>query len=618
MGDENKGLEGYLKSLGTSLGDAIYSNLNPKRIKEVFGIVETSAFEVAKQFGVGRENITNIKAAMTDMVRDAKLVGLSFENVAALQKGISKDLGRNILLNSETAGKVMATEKVLDNMGESFSNVASKFKDVGLSYMGVGSQVETMVNTARKMGVNAQAVVSETVKNLDKLNRYNFKNGVEGLSKMVAKAKVLRINMDEIFDSVDKAFEPEGAIEMAAALQRLGVTQSELLDPLRLMDMSQNDPTEFMDAVGKMSEKFVQLNKDGRFEIMPGAKRQLMEISKAMGISYDELTKMATGSKELEMKMSKIKFPSTFTDEQRSMIANMAELGPGGEMKLRLDGKEFGIDEAMATLAGDKNALDKFMADSEPKTMEQLAQDQLTITEHGNIILEQIRDRTGYGLASSKGFETLTQAQKEMQTAAIKATQSKVLSEKGMRGIGDLGDDLVKAMASKDEKKVQEIKSKISSELSQLSKDFTENPKKAYEELQKSNNIVVKSLFGSGTNTTTTPTTSGYKIDEILGLTSPSKEMIQKGSVNTTTNSEMINKMNQIQKTETSQNITYTGKLDVSVENKTPQNPVDTSTIEKVIKEFMVKPEGKQLIKSISVDPQDNMNPLQKNVATNK
>ena len=618
MGDENKGLEGYLKSLGTSLGDAIFTNLNPKRIKEVFAEVETSAFEVAKQFGVGRENITNIKAAMTDMVRDAKLVGLSFKNVSELQEGISKDLGRNILLNSETAGKVMATEKVLQGMGESFSNVASKFKDVGLSYMGVGSQVETMVNTARKMGVNAQAVVSETVENLDKLNRYNFKNGVEGLSKMVAKAKALRIDVDEIFQSVDKAFEPEGAIEMAAALQRLGVTQSELLDPLRLMDMSQNDPTEFMDAVGKMSEKFVQLNKDGRFEIMPGAKRQLMEISKAMGISYNELTKMATGSKELEMKMSKIKFPSTFTDEQRSMIANMAELGPGGEMKLRLDGKEFGIDEAMATLAGDKNALDKFMADSEPKTMEQLAQDQLTITEHGNIILEQIRDRTGYGLASSKGFETLTQAQKEMQTAAIKATQSKVLSEKGMRGIGDLGDDLVKAMASKDEKKVQEIKSKISSELSQLSKDFTENPKKAYEELQKSNNIVVKSLFGSGTNTTTTPTTSGYKIDEILGLTSPSKEMIQKGSVNTTTNSEMINKMNQIQKTETSQNITYTGKLDVSVENKTPQNPVDTSTIEKVIKEFMVKPEGKQLIKSISVDPQDNMNPLQKNVATNK
>ena len=618
MGDEKQSIEGYLKSLGASLGDAIFTNLNPTRIKKVFGDVETSAFEVAKQFGVGRENITNIKAAMTDMVRDAKLVGLSFENVAELQKDISEYLGRNILLNSETAGKVMATEKVLQGMGESFSNVASKFKDVGLSYMGVGSQVETMVNTARKMGVNAQAVVSETVKNLDKLNRYNFKNGVEGLSKMVAKAKVLKIKMNEIFDSVDKAFEPEGAIEMAAALQRLGVTQSELLDPLRLMDMSQNDPTEFMDAVGKMSEKFVQLNKDGRFEIMPGAKRQLMEISKAMGINYDELTKMAVGSKELEMKMSKIKFPSTFTDEQRSMIANMAEIGPGGEMKLRLDGKELGINEAMATLAGDKNALDKFMADSEPKTMEQLAQDQLTISEHANIILKNIEDRVGYGLASSKGFETLTQAQKEMQTAAIKATQSKVLSEKGMRGIGDLGDDLVKAMASKDEKKVQEIKSKISSELAQLSKDFTENPKKAFEELQKSNNIVVKSLFGSGANTTTTPTTSGYKIDETLGLTSPSKEMIQKGSVNTTTNSEMINKMNQIQKTESSQNITYTGKLDVSVENKTPQNPVDTSTIEKVIKEFMGKPEGKQLIKSISVDPQDNMNPLQKNAATNK
>ena len=36
---------------------------------------------------------------------------------------------------------------------------------------------------------------------------------------------------------------------MAAAMQRLGVAQSDLLDPLRLMDLSANDPTELQNQI---------------------------------------------------------------------------------------------------------------------------------------------------------------------------------------------------------------------------------------------------------------------------------------------------------------------------------------------------------------------------------
>jgi len=39
---------------------------------------------------------------------------------------------------------------------------------------------------------------------------------------------------------------------MSAALQRLGVTQSELLDPLRLMDLSINDPGELQNQLVQM------------------------------------------------------------------------------------------------------------------------------------------------------------------------------------------------------------------------------------------------------------------------------------------------------------------------------------------------------------------------------
>ena len=63
-------------------------------------------------------------------------------------------------------------------------------------------------------------------------------SSVEGLAKMAATTAALRVDMGTIMGVVDKAFDPEGAIKMASAFQRLGVTQSELLDPLKLMNMS--------------------------------------------------------------------------------------------------------------------------------------------------------------------------------------------------------------------------------------------------------------------------------------------------------------------------------------------------------------------------------------------
>jgi hypothetical protein len=66
-----------------------------------------------------------------------------------------------------------------------------------------------------------------------------------------------------------------------------------------------------------MSEQFVQLGEDGKFEIMPGAKRQMMEISEKLGMGKDGLAKMALASAEVADKMQKIKFPSSFTEEEK-------------------------------------------------------------------------------------------------------------------------------------------------------------------------------------------------------------------------------------------------------------------------------------------------------------
>lgn len=592
------GLEKQFQEIGEKFGDAVLSNVKPASLKKVFDEVEGAAIGVAKSFGVGRTNILSIKAAMTDVVGDVKELGGKFSDIAAIQTSISSDLGRNVILNNQAYKGLIATAKVT---GQEVDEMAKKFKDVGVSYLGVQSQMQKVVDISRKMGVNAQGVSAEVVKNLTKLNTFNFKGGIEGLTKMVAQAKVLRINMQEVFTLSESLFEPDKAIEMSAALQRLGVTQSELLDPLRLMDMAQNDPGELMNQMSKMSEKFVQLNKDGRFEIMPGAKRQLREIAKEMGMSYDELAKMATGSKELDMKLSKIKFPATFTEEQRNFIANLSEIGPGGEMTLTVDGEQMGIDKAMETFAKDKDALDKFMKDQEPKTMEELAKEQLTVQENQEILLAMIADTMGYGLAASKGGERLSRAEIEIYRNGVELLKrtskdkegkekTETFSEKGVRqGIGTQSDDFIKSLFKGDLKGAGEAGTNMANEFYKM---FTEKMEKA--------SVVYKES----------------KAGSIL-TGEEGKTKTQTGTPTTEKTAEMsyLDKLQKQVQVPVTQNLNYTGSLNV---NFTAPPGVNTADVERVMNDLLKKPEFIQMIAQMAKDPTGKQNPSQQNMNFNR
>ena len=592
------GLEKQFQQIGEKFGDAVLSNVTPARLKEVFDEVEGAAMGIAKSFGVGRTNILNIKAAMTDAVGSVKELGFGFSDIAKIQQGIAEDLGRNVVLNNTAYKDLLSTFKVT---GVEVGLLTKNFKDVGVSYLGVQSQMQKVVDISRKMGVNAQGVSAEVVKNLTKLNTFNFKGGIEGLTKMVAQAKVLRIDMEKVFILSESLFEPDKAIEMSAALQRLGVTQSELLDPLRLMDMAQNDPGELMNQMSKMSEKFVQLNKDGRFEIMPGAKRQLREIAGAMGMSYDELAKMATGSKELDMKLSKIKFPATFTEEQRNFIANLSEIGPGGEMTLTIDGEEVGIDKAMETFAKDKDALNKFMKDQEPKTMEELAKEQLTVQENQEILLAMIADTMGYGLAASKGGERLSRAEIEIYRNGVELLKrtskdkegkekTETFSEKGVRqGIGTQSDDLIKSLFKGDLKGAGEAGTNMANEFYKM---FTEKMEKA--------SVVYKES----------------KVGSIL-TGEEGKTKTQTGTPTTEKTAEMsyLDKLQKQVQVPVTQNLNYTGSLNV---NFTAPPGVNTADVERVMNDLLKKPEFIQMIAQMAKDPTGKQNPSQQNMNFNR
>jgi hypothetical protein len=378
------------------------TNTLPGEMAKTVAEVDTLATKVLHTFGQGREMIMGLKLSMTNAYEKVALLGGSMADVNAQQINVSEALNRNFAIASSSIEDFYAITKVT---GVDSKTMVSNFKDAGISAYQASGEMQKIVDTTRAIGVNVRDVSATVVTNLDKLNKYNFEGGVQGLAKMAAQSALLKVDMNNIFTVVDKAFNPESAIELAASLQRLGVAQSDLLDPLRLMDLSQNDPAELQNQISKMSQQFVQLNKDGKFEIMPGAKRQLIEIELALGMSSGTLAKMALNSADLGSKLQQIKFPEFLSEEQRTFFANLAEKDVDGIYKITIDDKKVGLSEALAKYGTSPEKMKELQEATKPKQIIDIAKEQLNFTEKIWGLLNTTRGVTGRVLASQKTGE---------------------------------------------------------------------------------------------------------------------------------------------------------------------------------------------------------------------
>ena len=277
------------------------------------------------------------KNTIADVAPELTKMGMTETEFASTIKEAMDGLGTSASLGKEAIVELAAASKVSK---QDVSVLASEFRKVGVSVYDVGDRMKEVADYARSVGVSVKAVSEGVVTNLDKMNLYNFEGGIKGLAKMAATSERLGLSMQTVFNQADKIMNPEGAIEMSAALQRLGVTSSGLLDPLRAMDLAQNDPEQLQKEMVNLGKEFTRFNeKTGQMEILPGAKRRLKEVGEAAGMTAKEFGEMALKSADFDMKLKQIKMPSIVGDQEtKELIASMAQMKDGvATVKVRDD-----------------------------------------------------------------------------------------------------------------------------------------------------------------------------------------------------------------------------------------------------------------------------------------
>ena len=419
-----------LKEIFDGYAKSISSNIDIGDVIGKIGDVDDAATEVIKKFGTGRDNVLAIKQGLSDAVKEVEALGGNFGNVKQIQLDISETLNRNLVLMSDSYQQLYAAGQVT---GLNVGTIVEKFKDAGYSVYQAGDQMQKVVDIARSMGVNVEEVSEQVSNNIGLLDKYGFENGVQGLAKMAANAALMRVDVSSISGMLEKAFEPEGAITMAATLQRLGAQQADLLNPLRLMDLSQNNPEEMLKVLADDVQRYVQQAEDGQFKISDYGRRVMREYEKATGVNYEQLVKMAKSTAEIQDKMGKIAFPTKFnlSEEQQKMIASMAEM-KGGEYKISMtDEKGEKVEKSITQLS--ENDIQRLANPQAPKTMEELAREQLTTLEAILAASKAAASRTGYAVAGMGGVDKFIGELRGVSARLTNVFNVKELSVKDVR-----------------------------------------------------------------------------------------------------------------------------------------------------------------------------------------
>jgi hypothetical protein len=392
------------KGVETGISDDVknaYRLPSVKEFTEAYEGISAGAIKINAAFGQTKQRLVEIQTAIADTAPGIVKLGGGINDVTNTINDIAKASRRNVIANSEDVSNMFAAQKIL---GDSVKDISNSFLNVGVGISQIPKELEKSINYIQSIGGNTDAVMKDVRTNMEKMNRYQFEGGVQGLTKMAAQASMLRFDMKETFTLAEKVLDPEEAIKVASAFQRLGVSAGSLVDPFSLMNQSINDPSGLQDSLANVSKQFTYFDeKTKTFKINPQGVLILREMEKAAGITQGSLSKMGLAAAELDKRISEVNAAGLHfgSEEDKQYLQNIASMGKGGKYEVEL---KDGTVKELRNL--NQEEFDELIDEQKngPKTLEEIARGQMTYTEVMANDVNAIRIAVASGVVTQREF----------------------------------------------------------------------------------------------------------------------------------------------------------------------------------------------------------------------
>jgi hypothetical protein len=384
---------------------AIKNAVDPARIEKFFLTLEKDALNLNTKVANGlKSNLESIQSTIYNVYKEGLDYGFAYGDAKDYIEAIATASQKMVNITTENVkGAVMLSKA----MGVGAKEVGAMY--ASMMQMGIGQEktrqiLEKTFRDARSYGVDASTLTKTVSDNIFKAQAYGFKGGVDGLREMAIQAQRVGISIELAGKAADKAFDPEGAIEMASSLQMLGGNMGGLTDVHNLMYMAQSDIGALQDTILKASSSMVDFNSTtGEFKISPEMKRNMTDQAKAMNMTYDEYAKAAIKFKKEQEVMSRIPLTAGFSEADKSFIASMAEIGPGGEIQIQMPG----TDQILkgSDITAKKLEELKIAKEEAEKPIEDIAREQLAVSDKMAKTLEEIKNAGIFGTGLKTGMQ---------------------------------------------------------------------------------------------------------------------------------------------------------------------------------------------------------------------
>lgn len=218
-------------------------------------------------------------------------LGFSQKELTDTYKSFTDSYGRNIMLSGD---ELVSMTKISNTLGENYNQIFGLTKLYGASIQSTFEFLNKANKDVDKLGLNTKKVFSDLQSNIRLIDKFTFKNSVQGLANMVKQANRLGMEMQSIASFADSVYDPEGAIEAAASLQMLGGEFAKLGDPFTLLYNANNDLEAFTENLYSAAKGMGALNKEtGMIELLPFEQRTLKTFAKITGQNLEDVSQQA-------------------------------------------------------------------------------------------------------------------------------------------------------------------------------------------------------------------------------------------------------------------------------------------------------------------------------------
>jgi hypothetical protein len=447
---DNEGSAKELKESFERLGQPIDEILN------AIGNMYQEANRLNESFVQGRTRMDEMNDAVSRAAAGVIRLGGDISNVSVTMASIAEGSRRNVIATEEQVSKLYAAATILETTAGS---IVESFAEVGYETSQIGPNLEDSISYVQSVGLNAKKVMSDVTQNMSIMNKFNFGDGVQGLTKMAAQASMLRFDMRDTANFADKVMDPEGAINTASTLQRLGLAVGQLGDPFAMMNDSLTNPGALQDSLIKATKQFVDLDaKTGAFKINPQGILTLREMAKETGISYDQLAKTALAAADLDKRISAIS-PSLQFDkpEDKQFLANMATM-KDGEYVVQIKDDKGAIEyKKLGDITADEFKELRKKQEEAPKTLEEIQISQLDVLKNIQKAVESNVAKGTYGIAGASIIRgNLTGAERIVSSVAKSVDKNVPESSKITESINDVVKKMGTLFTTKDMGKISD------------------------------------------------------------------------------------------------------------------------------------------------------------------